>query len=324
MQISDLKVLVAGCGSIGKRHMEVLQELGVRHLSACDPMERSRQEALEKFPNCTVFADYDEALQTVQPDAVFILTPTKLHLSMAAQAIRAGTHVFIEKPLSNSPEGVEELERLAAEKNRKVMVGFCFRYHDVLRKAKALLEEGSIGRLVSIRALMGEPFFDIHPDYLQMYYSKYSGAFELVHDLDLAIWFAGQDIEEVQSVYGSYSDMGMESPDVIEMLLRFRDRCVANIHLDFFQTPRRRQIDLIGTKGVITVEFASWDEATLSVFSRSDMQWHRETISTRRNDMFRAEDLEFFQCVLENRPVQCTIREALKSLSAIASVYRPY
>ena len=204
------------------------------------------------------------------------------------------------------------------------MVGFCFRYHDVLRKAKTLLEEGSIGRLVSIRALMGEPFYDIHPDYLQMYYSKYSGAFELVHDLDLAIWFAGQDIEEVQSVYGSYSDMGMESPDVIEMLLRFRDRCVANIHLDFFQTPRRRQIDLIGTKGVITVEFASWDEATLSVFSRSDMQWHRETISTRRNDMFRAEDLEFFQCVLEDRPVQCTIREALKSLSAIASVYRPY
>ena len=208
MQISDLKVLVAGCGSIGKRHMEVLQELGVRHLSACDPMERSRQEVLEKFPNCTVFADYDEALQTVQPEAVFILTPTKLHLSMAAQAIRAGAHVFIEKPLSNSPEGVEELERLAAEKNRKVMVGFCFRYHDVLRKAKALLEEGSIGRLVSIRALMGEPFYDIHPDYLQMYYSKYSGAFELVHDLDLAIWFAGQEIEEVQSVYGSYSDMG--------------------------------------------------------------------------------------------------------------------
>ncbi len=72
--------------------------------------------------------------------------------------------------------------------------------------------------------------------------------------------------------------MGMDSPDTVEMLVRFRDRCVASVHLDFFQTPRRRQMDLIGTQGVITVEFASWDEAELAVFSRETMRWERETI----------------------------------------------
>ncbi len=181
-----------------------------------------------------------------------MLTPTRLHTAMAREALLAGCHVFIEKPVSNAPEGVEELKALAEARGKKVMVGFCFRYHAALIKAKRLLEAGRIGRLVSVRALMGEPFYDIHPDYLNLYYARYSGAFELVHDLDLAIWFAGQEIENVQSVYGSFSDMVMYSPDTVEMLVRFRDRCVASVHLDFFQTPRRRQMDLIGTQGVIT------------------------------------------------------------------------
>lgn len=323
MQITQLRVLVAGCGSIGKRHIEVLQSLGITDLAACDPSEASRQAVAEAAPGIRLYADYTEALSAERPNAVFILTPTRLHIGMATQALEAGAHVFIEKPLANSPEGVERLQSLAESKGRKIMVGFCFRYHQVLQKAKAMLDAEHIGRLVSVRALMGEPFYAIHPDYMNLYYSKYSGAFELVHDLDLAIWFAGQEIESVQSVYGSFSDMGMHSPDTVEMLVQFKDRCVANVHLDFFQTPRRRQIDLIGTGGVITVEFASWDEATLSVYTRDDPQWRCETIPTRRNDMFAAEDGEFLDCIVNDLPVRCTVNEALKSLGAIHSVYHP-
>ena len=323
MQIGDLKVLIAGCGSIGKRHAEVLLGLGVTRLAACDPSETSRAGLQQLLPDVRLYSDYTEALQAETPDAVFILTPTRLHLPMATQALEAGCHVMIEKPLANTPEGTAVLKALAEARHRHVMVAFCFRYHAALLKAKAMVDNGRIGRLVSIRAMMGEPFYDIHPDYMNLYYSKYSGAFELVHDLDLAIWFAAQPIAEVCGVYGSYSDMGMQSPDTIEMLLRFEDRCVANVHLDFFQSPRRRQIDLIGTTGVITVSFASWDQAELSVYTRESAQWQRETIPTRRNDMFAAEDLEFLQCILTGNPVRCTIDEALKSLSAVASIYQP-
>ena len=324
MQMSDLRVLIAGCGSIGKRHAEVLQGLGLTILSACDPSAESRGGFGALLPDIPLYADYADALATERPDAVFILTPTRLHIAMAREALLADCHVFIEKPVSNTPEGVEDLKALAEARGKKMMGGFCFRYHAALLKAKCLLDAGRIGRLVSIRALMGEPFYDIHPDYLNLYYAKYSGAFELVHDLDLAIWFAGQEIDSVQSVYGSFSDMGMESPDTVEMLVKFRDRCVANVHLDFFQTPRRRQMDLIGTQGVITVEFASWDEAELALFSRRTMRWDRETIATARNDMFAAEDQDFLNCILKNEPVRLTIDEALKSLNAIASIYHPY
>lgn len=323
MQVTDMKILIAGCGSIGKRHAQVLRELGMTRMAACDPVTDSHRAFLEVVPGCRMYTDFTEALADWRPDATFILTPTAMHLSMAEQAILAGSHVFIEKPLANAPQGADRLAMLAEARGRTVMVGFCFRYHEVLLRAKALLDGGAIGRLISIRALMGEPFYEIQPNYRNMYYARYSGAFELVHDLDLAIWFAGREIEEVKGIYGTFSDMEMSSPDIVEMLLRFRDRCVANVHLDFFQSPRRRQIDLIGMGGVITVEFASWDEATLSVYRKSEGRWERQTFPTARNDMFRDEDREFLRCALTGAPVSCTIAEAMKSLAAVASIYRP-
>ncbi len=322
MQIKDLNILIAGCGSIGKRHAQVLWELGLRNLTACDPSPQQRQSMQDLLPGIAVAEDYAAALQTGAFDAVFILTPTAMHLSMATQALNAGCHVFIEKPLANTQKGVEELKALAAEKGLLVMVGFCFRYHEVLRRAKVLLEQGTIGRLVNIRAFMGEPFAEIQPNYKNMYYSKYSGAFELVHDLDLAIWYAGQEITEVKAVYGSFSDMGMESPDSIEMLVRFRDRLAANVHLDFYQHPRRRQIELMGVKGTITVEFASWDKATLSWYNTDTRAWNVREYQTARNDMFRDEDEEFLLAIIGKRELTCTIDEALKSLQAVEQVYQ--
>ena len=79
----------------------------------------------------------------------------------------------------------------------------------------------------------------------------------------------GQPVKKSYCIYGTYSDIGIQSPDVVELLLDFEDRCTANVHLDFFQSPRRRQIELIGTSGVILVEFARWERCKLSVYELS-------------------------------------------------------
>ena len=321
MQISDLRILVIGCGSIGKRHIQVLSEIGAKNIVACDPSDEQRAAIEAEFPFVKTSEDYLKALSQENFDCAFVLTPTATHLEIIENLLNADCHVFVEKPLANSSDGIDKVSALAKEKGLKIMVGFCFRYHEVLRKAKELLDSGLIGRLVNIRALMGEPFAMIQPNYLNMYYSKYSGAFELVHDLDLAIWFSGQDIEEVYSVYGSFSDMGMRSPDSIEMLLRFRDRQAANVHLDFYQYPRRRQIELMGVKGTIIVEFSTWDKATLSYCTMDDGEWHAETYATQRNDMFRDENLEFLNAVTGDGEIVCTVDEALKSLRVIEQIY---
>ena len=320
MQMTDLKVLIVGCGSIGKRHAGVLREMGVTRMAACDPSERAREAFGAMFPDCAMYTSEEEALAAFHPDAAFILSPTQMHLPMAAQAIEAGAHVFIEKPLSVSPDGADELQALADRCGKKVMVGFCFRYHEALLYARKLLKEGTIGRLLSVRCLMGEPFAEIRPDYRNTYYAVYSGAFELVHDLDLAIWLADQPIVEVQGMHGTHSDMEITSPDTAEVLVRFEDRVMASVHLDLYQKPRRRQIDLLGTQGTMIVDISSWDEATVSV--GKDDQWTGTRFKTARNDMFIAEDREFLHCIVADEPIKCTIAESLKSLRAVYSVYQ--
>ena len=258
-----------------------------------------------------------EAGLAQQPDAVFILTPPKLHIPQAMDAAKAGCHVFLEKPLSDTLEGVDQLNALAQQTNKKIMVGLCFRYHEGLAQAKKILDSGQIGRLVSVRALFGEHMPDVRPDYKNLFSAKYSGAFDCMHDVDLALWYADQPITAVNSLYGTYSDIGIEAPDIAEILVGFEDRCIASIHLDFFQRPRRRQMELVGTQGVIIVEFASWDNYTLAVYQASTGIWETRTDSTERDDMFRAEDREFLKAVAEEKPIVSTTEEASKSLSVI-------
>ncbi len=315
----NLKILVAGCGSIGKRHVSVLNELGVSDIWVYDPVEEQVLSLIKESPGVKRCDSFEEGLLK-RPDAVFILTPTRLHIPAAIQAVQANCHVFLEKPLSDTLEGVDELVRIAAEKDRKIMVGFCFRYHEGLLKAKKLVQDGRIGRLVSIRALMGEHFPEVRPDYKSTYYANYSGAFELVHDLDLAIWYADRNVKNAYAVFGAFSDIGIKAPDTVEILVEFEDRCAATVHLDFFQRPRRRMIELIGTEGVVTVEFASWEQYTLSVFDMERKEWESLTEKTTRNDMFKAEDREFLLAITENIPIRCGISDARKSLEVVLHV----
>jgi predicted dehydrogenase len=318
---NEMSVLIAGCGSIGKRHARVLKSLGASDLRACDPVPEQRRALSAESPDVRMADTYEAALAD-RPDAVLICTPPAMHIPMACRAIQSGCHVLTEKPLSDSLEGIDALEALAKKSGKKVMVALCFRFHEGLLRAKKYLDSSRIGRLVSIRALMGEHLPDIRPDYRALYLARYNGAFELMHDLDLALWYAGRPVRKIHSICGSYSDIGIQAPDLVELLLDFEDRCTANVHLDFFQRPRRRQMELIGTQGVVTVEFARWDRCTVSVYEAARGAWEVEELTTDRDDMFRAEDREFLQAAAENQSVSCTLAEGRKSLEVVLAAQK--
>lgn len=322
----SVSVLIAGCGSIGRRHGRVLAGLGVRDIRACDPV-LAQQVAFHDEVGIAKLFDSFEAGLAGQPDAVLVCTPTWMHLPMAEQALRAGCHVLIEKPLSPTPQGVDALSDLAAERGKKVMVALCFRYHEGLLRARELLRSGRVGRLASIRALVGEHLPSVRLDYHNLFSSKYAGAFDLIHEVDLALWFADQPVRRVLGISGTYSDIGIKAPDLAELLVEFEDRCVASIHLDFFQRPRRRQIELMCTEGTIIVEFAAWERCTVSIHSEPSWDenqrsaWQHEELATQRDDMFRAEDREFLEAIADEKPIACTIAEGLRSVEVVAQAY---
>jgi len=298
--------LVVGFGSIGRRHARVLKEIGVTDVRVCEMMSERQEAAQRDLGIDRLYSTLEEALAD-KPDTVFICSPTALHIEQATAAVKAGADVMIEKPLCTTLDGVEELKSVASERKAVVMVAHCFRFHEGLVRAKKWLQKGRIGRLVSVRCMFGEYIPEVMPDYLDRYVSKYSGAYELMHDIDLALWFADQCPKRVFGIDGRFSDVPMESPDLVEMLVEFQDRCAASVHLDFFQRARHRRVELFGTEGTIMVEFAKWDECTVSIYEASKRQWTHKQIKTDRDDMFRAENRVFLQACVERSSVPVDI-----------------
>jgi len=301
-----LSALVVGCGSIGRRHGRVLRQMGLADVRVCDPSPEMRAFAAERLSIARAYEHLPEALAD-QPNAVFICSPTGLHVEQAIESLNAGADVFIEKPLSISLDGVGELEKLAAKK--VVMVGHCFRFHEGLRQAKRWLKEGRIGRLASIRAVMGEYVPEVVPNYRNMYVYEYGGAYELMHEIDLALWFAEQQPVRVVGIDGNFSDVQLKSPDMVEMMIEFKDRCLASVHLDYFQRARHRQTELFGTNGTILIEFGSWDKCGLFLYEAEAAAWHFENVATDRDDMFREMDRSFLEAVVSRSPAPVSLEE---------------
>lgn len=316
----NVRVLLAGLGSIGKRHASVLSSIGIKEILIYDTDRSALEQIKQRIPYLKPVNSYQEGL--AKADAAFILTPPKLHIPMAVEAMERGLDVFCEKPISDTADGLEELAATIRRTDKKFMVGLCFRYHPGIIKLKNIVDSGRLGRIVSIRSLMGEHLPSVRPDYKNLFSSKYLGALDLMHDLDLAIWFAGYDVKNFFFSAGSYSDIGIEAPDVAEFLLEFPNCCIGTVHLDFFQQPRRRELELICTEGTAKIEFGCWDEYILSVYTVDKGRWEVFREKTMRDDMFFAEDLAFLKAVAENKPIECTFDEGAKSLRIISEVQK--
>lgn len=315
--MTDAKVLIVGCGSIGMRHARMMKQLGVARLVLADPFSPRLEEAARELGISAVFRSYEEALQQGF-DAVVLCTPPHLHIQQAMMAIQAGCDVLTEKPLSVNLEGIEELEQAANANARIVMVGLCFRYHAGLLRVKQLIEQGAIGRLVSIRASIGEDLSAARPnvDYRKLYVTSrdVGVTLDLCHEPDFVAWIAGKPIESVTAATGQYSDLEMEGDDVAEILIRFQDRLAASVHMDFVQKFRRRTSEYIGTDGTILLDMADWNRAAIACYRAAAQSWNEEVLQMERDDMFMEMDKDFLACVQSREKPALDIRQGMISL----------
>ena len=252
-----MKFLIAGLGSIGRRHFHNLLALGERDILFYRTHHATLlDDELTGFP---VETNLETALAH-HPEAVIISNPTALHLDVAISAVQHGCHLLIEKPVSHSMERVDELVQAVQQNGVKVLVGFQFRFHPGLIKLKQLLDAGSIGTPLSARAHWGEYLPNWHPweDYKQGYAARpeLGGGVVLTlsHPLDYLRWFLG----EVESLWAFISHKGLNMPveDLAEIGLRFKNGAIGSLHLDYDQRPPSHTLDIIGTLGTL-----HWDNA---------------------------------------------------------------
>ncbi|ARF53780.1 Gfo/Idh/MocA family protein [Streptomyces gilvosporeus] len=190
---------------------------GASVVAVADPSPTAREHATRSFPRARIHADHRSPLGDPDIDALLILTPDHTHADLTCQALRAGTPVFVEKPLAISVEGCDEILRTAYETGTRLYVGHNMRHMPVIRLMRDLIARGEIGeiRTVWVRHFVahgGDYYFkDWHAE------RRYSNGLLLqkgAHDLDVLHWLAGGYTTQVQAMGDLlvYGDRGLRRP----------------------------------------------------------------------------------------------------------------
>ena len=314
-----MKFLIAGLGSIGRRHLRHLAALGQEDILLYRTHNSTLpEEDLQQYP---VETSLEKALDW-GPDGVIVSNPTSLHLDVAIPAAERGLALLLEKPISHTMEGVDELQQAVEANNSKVLVGFQFRYHPGLVQAKKWLEDDRIGKIISFRAHWGEYLPEWHPweDFRQGYAARKDlgggVALTLCHPFDYLRWMLG----DVKSVWGliSADGFGLEVEESVEAGLTFSSGVNGTVHLDYHQSPPRHSLEIIGTDGSIIWE-NSVGIAYLSVggsdFIRSELP---EDFS--RDTLFADQMKHFLGYLQQDIEPRCSLEDGIQALKIVEAV----
>jgi len=327
-----MKLLVVGLGGIGQRHVRNLRRilgpeaeiLAYRVRMDAPTLTDSLtvepgQQVDEKY-GLRVFDDLDEALGE-RPSAVVICNPTSMHMAVALRAAQAGCAIFIEKPMSDSFDGVHELINLVESRRLVGLVGYQLRFHPILRRARVLLHAGAIGRVVAARIEIGEylPGWHTYEDYRQMYAARadLGGGVILsqIHELDYAYWLFGMPTR-VFAIGGQLTSLEVDVEDTASILLE----CVVDgqaipvhVHQDYIQRPPTRTCEVIGDAGKLLLDLR---EHTLIAYDGEGTIIESSSVEDfERNQLFLDEMQHFIACLAGRETPQVSIRDGARSLA---------
>ena len=310
-----MKYMIAGLGSIGRRHLRNLVEIGEKDIFLFRTQHSTLPDAdLAGFP---VETDLGAALAH-RPDAVVVSNPTAVHLEVAIPAVEAGAHVLIEKPISHNMQRVDELLAAVQTAGARVLVGFQFRYHPGLLRIRDLLAEEAIGRPISVRAHWGEYLPDWHPweDYRQGFSARaeLGGGviLTLSHPLDYLRMLFG-DVAELWAFAGKLSDLEIMVEDTAEIGLQFVSGVVGSVQLNYVQRPPEHHLEIVGTQGTIQWDFASGGVQVYQV-QVGDWTSYPAPHNFERNDLFLAQMMHFRELVKGTVEPDCSLEDGVKAL----------
>jgi predicted dehydrogenase len=294
---AQYSVLVAGAGSIGRRHVANLLQLGIKRLASVDA-DASRLEPVVKESSAEGFTDFDTALCNFRPGAVFVCTPPVFHVQQALAAVRSGADVFIEKPLSHNLDCLGALKNEAGRQRRVVHVGYNLRFNPGIRMLKRLIEEGVAGKILWARAEVAHylPDWRLWQDYRQSYTARRELGGGIIldasHEIDYILWLLGPPSELI-CMAGTVSDLDVNVEDCATILLRLRSGAQADIHMDFVQRTASRSCAVAGDRARLEWDYARNEVRIVRPGSLPEvMDYEFET-----NEMYLRETENFFSCV---------------------------
>jgi predicted dehydrogenase len=244
-----------GCGYWGPnllRNFSALPNCLVKYVVDLSPERRAFVE--ENFPRTRAVESSGEVLDDPEVNAIVIATPATTHFALAKQALEAGKHVFVEKPLATRASDVDELARCARERNLIVMTGHTFVYNSAVRYVKKLIDAGELGEVRYI-------------------YSQRLNLGRIRTDID-ALWnFAPHDISIIQYWLGdpeplavsrqgmAYMQEGID--DVVFLNIEYPGKIIANIHVSWLDPQKVRKMIVVGSRKMVVYDDVADDKIAI-------------------------------------------------------------
>jgi predicted dehydrogenase len=239
---------VIGCGYWGPNLVRNFTQLSGAEVKTCVDLSPERLDHMRNlYPTVEVSRDYKSVLKDEEIQAVVIATPVSTHFAIARDALLAGKHVFIEKPITRTFEEGLELIRLSSERGLTLMVGHTFVYNAAVRKIKELIESGELGEIFYISTTRVN---------LGLFQEDINVIWDLApHDISILNFVLSSRPERVSATAHSYIQPRIE--DVAFFNLWYPNQILGNVHVSWLNPNKIRLTTVVGSKKMLVYDDVS-------------------------------------------------------------------
>jgi predicted dehydrogenase len=241
----NLRVAVVGCGYWGQNLLRNFCELEEAEVViACDFDSRALVRAKRRYPTLEVSQNYKDILVDPRVEAVVLATPVSTHYPFAYQALQAGKHVLVEKPLAQTSREVQDLIQLAERVGKTLMVDHTFLYTSAVRRMKQLVDSGEIGDLL---------YFDSVRISLGLVQSDINVLWDLgPHDLSIMDYLCNREPISISATGVNH----LETPyqNIAYVTVQFAGNLIAHFHLNWLAPVKVRRTLVGGSKKMIVYD----------------------------------------------------------------------
>ncbi len=240
-----LKAGVIGCGYWGPNLIRNFQQLAGSEVKRVADLDSDRLEHMKRlYPSVKTTTDYHDIITDPEIDIVAVATPVKTHYRFASEALSAGKHVFVEKPIAASVSESQELIALAEKNQQKLMVGHTFLYTVAVRKMKEVIDSGELGKIYYISTQRLN---------LGLFQNDINVIWDLApHDISIILYLLGKEPLSVSAHGTSHINPLIE--DVAVVTLRFPENLMAIIHVSWLDPDKIRRITVVGSKKMMVYD----------------------------------------------------------------------
>lgn len=316
-----LRTGVIGVGSMGQNHARVYSEISDL-VGIADSNKRIAKEIASRFRTkwCTA---YKELLKS-DVEAVTISTPTVTHYKVAMDAIRAGKHVLIEKPISDKVKNAKKIIDEAEREGVVLAVGHVERHNPIVKFTKERVERGEFGKVISVSARRVSSFPARIRDVGVIHDLG-------IHDIDVMRYIVESDVEKVYTLAGS-SDKG-RFEDYADILLKFRNGINGSIQVNWLTPMKVRIISLTCSKSFVTLNYTEQSikisSSSLGQIDTADLyhlplEFDVQEISLRKQEPLKNELLDFLNAIEKGKEPLVTGDDGLKALEIADAALKSY